>query len=37
MVSGSVLNKYMSDDNTTIVQFPVFSNSLKFPYCEMHL
>ena len=24
----------MFDDSTTIVQFPVFSNSLKFPYHE---
>ena len=37
MVSGSVLNKYVFDDSTTVVQFPVFSNGLKFPYHEMHL
>ena len=30
--SGSVLNKHMIDNSTTIIQFSVFSNSLQFPY-----
>ena len=36
MVSSSMLNKEVFDDSTTVVQFPVFSNSLKIPYHEMH-